>query len=239
MNVETYAFDVIDRLRSVQRSEAVASEMQKVMSDFGFSAFMVTGIPRPGDSMQPLVLSVHWPEGWKQRYMANGYDRVDPTVHKVRSSLRPFRWTSVVNPKLTREEARVMGEATEFGLNDGLVVPIHDLDGLEAGISFGCDRLDVDDRHEAALHLIGLYAYECLRRQAGSGAPKTVRRQLSARERECVQWTAAGKSAWDIGQILGISAHTVGEYLASAAQKMNTRTRPQLVARCFREGLIN
>ncbi|MBT9291504.1 LuxR family transcriptional regulator [Prosthecodimorpha staleyi] len=239
MSAEQYALDVVERLRISKDYSSVIGELSKVMSDFGFNSVVVTGLPRPGEMLDTLLLSANWPEAWGERYLAKKYDQVDPTVKRVRMSLQPFRWSDVREQTLSAVEKKILDEATEFGLNDGIAVPIHDLNGLEAGVSFGTDRLLIDSRAQAALHLISIYAYECLRRQAPdrSGGQKPI--HLSRRERECIQWTAAGKTSWEIGQIIGVSEATVNEYLYAAARRLNTRTRPQLIARCMREGLIN
>jgi DNA-binding CsgD family transcriptional regulator len=54
---------------------------------------------------------------------------------------------------------------------------------------------------------------------------------LSPREFECLEWAAQGKSAWEIGQILGISRHTAATYLESAKAKLGVRTIVQAVVR--------
>jgi DNA-binding CsgD family transcriptional regulator len=54
---------------------------------------------------------------------------------------------------------------------------------------------------------------------------------LSAREFECLEWAAQGKSAWEIGRILNISRHTVATYLENAKSKLGVRTVVQAVAR--------
>lgn len=239
MQVDKYAFDTVDRLRNVSRTDDVVAELTDVMLNFGFNTYVVTGLPRPDQRIDAYVLASRWPQGWIERYFEGRYHGFDPTVRRVRQTLNPFRWSVVRNESLTREEVRVMDEAREFGLADGFAVPIHDLNGLEAVISFGTDIFDLDTRQQAAIHLISLYAYECLRRARRSDYPGGSGVRLGPRERECVQWTAAGKSAWEIGQILGLSEATVKEYLRSAARKMDVRTKPQLVARCLKSNLIS
>ena len=54
---------------------------------------------------------------------------------------------------------------------------------------------------------------------------------LSPREFECLKWAARGKSAWEIGQILGISRHTVATHLQNSKSKLGVRTIVQAVAR--------
>ncbi len=61
---------------------------------------------------------------------------------------------------------------------------------------------------------------------------------LSTREIEILQWTAAGKSQQDIGDILSISHRTVEVHLRSARQKLNALTTPQAIGRAINLGLI-
>ena len=61
---------------------------------------------------------------------------------------------------------------------------------------------------------------------------------LSRRQAECLYWVQEGKSAVDIGLILGLSPRTVEEYLAKACDKLGVRTRVQAVVRAHRLGLL-
>jgi DNA-binding CsgD family transcriptional regulator len=69
-----------------------------------------------------------------------------------------------------------------------------------------------------------------------SVARKTL--PLTARQIECLRWAQEGKTAWEIGQILGISARTVESYLAIAFERLDVRTRVQAVLRARALGLI-
>lgn len=62
--------------------------------------------------------------------------------------------------------------------------------------------------------------------------------QLSIRERECLTWTAEGKTSEEIAIILELSVHTVNHYLTSAARKLNAVNRLHAVARAMRLGLL-
>jgi DNA-binding CsgD family transcriptional regulator len=63
-------------------------------------------------------------------------------------------------------------------------------------------------------------------RRPGAGRPR-----LSLRQLECLAWAQEGKSAGDIGQILGISGRTVEGHLAKACDALGVRTRMQAVLR--------
>ena len=52
---------------------------------------------------------------------------------------------------------------------------------------------------------------------------------LSVRQLECLCWAQEGKSATDIGQLVGISGRTVERHLFNACRAMGVRTRVQAV----------
>jgi len=63
--------------------------------------------------------------------------------------------------------------------------------------------------------------------------------QLSGRERDCLIWTAQGKSSWDIGMILNISGNTVNYHVKNAMRKLGTTSRTVAVVKAIRLNLID
>jgi DNA-binding CsgD family transcriptional regulator len=61
---------------------------------------------------------------------------------------------------------------------------------------------------------------------------------VSARELDCLRWTAAGKSAWEASVILGISERTVRFHLNAAREKLDCTTTVQAVAKAISHRLI-
>ncbi|WP_141678943.1 helix-turn-helix domain-containing protein, partial [Acinetobacter baumannii] len=84
--------------------------------------------------------------------------------------------------------------------------------------------------HARVLQLMALYFHAHARRKM-SNNQLVDDATLSRREAECLEWAAQGKSAWEIGTILGISRHTVSTYLENAKAKLGVRTVVQAVAR--------
>ena len=62
---------------------------------------------------------------------------------------------------------------------------------------------------------------------------------LSRRQVQCLYWVQEGKSAADIGVILGLSPRTVEEYLAKVCDKLGVRRRVQAVVSARRLGLLD
>ena len=62
---------------------------------------------------------------------------------------------------------------------------------------------------------------------------------ISARELDCLKWTAAGKTAWEASVILGISERTVRFHLNAAREKLQCATTTQAVAKAIVNQLID
>ena len=61
---------------------------------------------------------------------------------------------------------------------------------------------------------------------------------LTARERECLQWTIDGKTAWEIGMILSISERTAAQHLGTATRKADAATKHQAARKAERLGWL-
>ncbi|MGG7518433.1 helix-turn-helix transcriptional regulator [Allorhizobium undicola] len=63
--------------------------------------------------------------------------------------------------------------------------------------------------------------------------------RLTPREREALDWTAAGKSYWEIAVILGIRERTVRYFMANVRTKLDAVSNTQAVAKAISLGLIS
>ncbi len=61
---------------------------------------------------------------------------------------------------------------------------------------------------------------------------------ISAREIDCLKWMAAGKTAWEVSVILGISERTVRFHLNAAREKLNCTTTTQAVAKAVSQQIV-
>ena len=61
---------------------------------------------------------------------------------------------------------------------------------------------------------------------------------LTLREKECLTWAAAGKSSWDIANIVALSERTVNFHIGNVIKKLDVSSRSQAVARALAVGLI-
>jgi len=108
------------------------------------------------------------------------------------------------------------------------------------GVSAAMDP-DEWNRHKSTgmrdIRVLGNYFHSHILRINGHNAERDM--LVSARELDCLKWTAAGKTAWEASVILGISERTVRFHLNAAREKLNCTTTTQAVAKAVSHQLID
>jgi len=230
------ALDFIEGLERLKTVDSVMDAMERAFNRFGFETIILTGVPNPEQRLEQMVLAKRWPAEWFKIYTANEYVRVDPAVRHLRRTVNPFEWSEApYDAGKEPRAAEVMRRAVEFGMARGFAVPIHNLTGYEACVSLGGKHLDLNVRSKAAIHLMGMYSFDRVRRII---VPPIKAHRLTPREREVIAWSSQGKSAWEIGEILNINQRTVEAHAASARQKLGATNATHAVAIAIRERLI-
>ena len=178
-----------------------------------------------------------FPDGWADRYNRFGYVYRDPVVERLQLDRAPFTWNDAYRSSdHAANVALIEGEAKEFGLRGGFVVPIVLLDGVLAAISFGGADKEFSPDDRSALGFIANYAVGAiLQRRCSSRRSRDV---LSPREHECLLWAAEGKTDWEIATILGISKPTVAKHILAAREKLGAVTKAHAIAVALRQKII-
>jgi len=195
------------------------------------------------DSDAPLLIATYAPE-WRARFLAERYDRIDPIGAKAQIAMLPFRWfTSDYAGRTTFSQRRMFDEAASFGVTQGFTVPVHQTNARASTLTFATDenatafaRNIEENRH--LIQLLALHFDAHVISKLGQSINIGSHPRLSAREIECLRWTARGKSTYDVATILGISRRTVVFHLARVRQKFGVATTRQAIVDGVRCGVI-
>ena len=220
-------FLLVEHLQRQTSIPGLLASFQRLVLAHGMDCFCVADPTRPEIERDDRLWGATWPVFWYRRYFEQNHIVHDPVVTRLNRSMAAFRW-SQTQDSADREGRRVLGEAREFGLNDGLALAVMGEGGLGA-VSIGTRHYELSPDEQAGLQLAAYYLYGRLADLRARQAPP-ARRPLTPRERECLQWVAAGKTDWEIGQILTISEQTAHGYVQNALGKLGARTRAQAVA---------
>ncbi|MER9554349.1 autoinducer binding domain-containing protein [Mesorhizobium sp. M0323] len=221
----------IDRATSAPE---IIRQLRKSIECHGYAACLVTELPRQDTgSLDGHILVNGWPQEWYDRYMAAGHYRHDPCVAVCRGAIGPFLWRDVHHGLTDRNARRVMDEAKEFGLCDGICIPIQPAFGEPACVTVAGNEIDLAPTVRCTIHALARHAYSAAERLVDNSR-RRPRQKLSQREREILQWVAGGKTAWEVSRILGISENTVTTHLRNIKQKLSTANVVHAIVEAFR-----
>lgn len=116
--------------------------------------------------------------------------------------------------------------------NKAAAIALATLEDIDAGLSTGLSGL-------TAASLLAAFDLARLGALAGPGADGDPTPVLAPRQVECLKWVQEGKSSFAIGAILGISQHTVDDYIREACTRLGVSTRIQAVSRAIGLGLLS
>jgi DNA-binding CsgD family transcriptional regulator len=179
------------------------------------------------------------PSQWWAHYVRMGYPAIDPIIDEciTRISNYPFVWRDdhfdTPARKALREDARQARIASGASLSVGYGSPFRAVLTLTSETD-GESLAEQIERAAGSMWALGVHVHESLLRLSQVEMPR-----ISSRERECLQWSAAGKTAEQTAQILAMSPSTARFHLENARRKLQSANLVQAVARAVRLGLID
>lgn len=178
---------------------------------------------------------------WLEEYRSSQLAEQDPMVQAALQTQRPISWREAAKLaiKINAEAFRrseFRRHAKSSGLENGYIFSKRSQYHCQAlavtAVTTGSRALT---EHQCQLLEILLpHLNEILIRQGFSKAP-----ELSAREQEVLQWATAGKSNWEVAQILNISERTVKFHLRNIYRKLEVNNRSHAVAEALRLGAVD
>ena len=182
------------------------------------------------------------PEAYRSTSASNVRGQRDPVMRRLKRLSAPFVYDQSMY--VNEQAADLWDMQAGFGYKTGIATALH----LPGGKHFvvGVDRdqpLPASDavltRMMADLQLLAVHALDTAVRFL---APQVHGAQLvahpTARELEVLRWTLAGKTAWEVGMLLGISERTAAIHANRATHKLGCVGKHQAALKAMQLGLI-
>jgi len=235
----------LDRIAKANDLGEIRTVFHRTISEMGFRHFTYHFVKIAGVGNHLPYVVTTYPEHWVERYKSKNYVHIDPLITLGPRRMIPFLWDEVAAPSLLdRKQKKLYDEAATLGIAGGLSIPIHGRNGEFAMMSV----VPESDLGEAGLsecrhqvHLLAMYYHNCissvlLEHFLKSGKQREI---LTEREKECLKWSAMGKSTAEIGDILGIARTTVVYYIENAKRKLDVFNKTHAVVRAMTLNLIS
>ena len=233
--MDSWRDDCLQRLSRASGSiDTLVGELSSVVQELGFeycSYVLKHAVPLPGQ--EAVGWASTYPTAWLERYFSQDYLRIDPLVRDSTNGFEPLVWSAAA-----REDApEFWEEADSFGVRHGWALTTFGRGGTSGVLSLARTTAALSaedlDRYEAKLVWLAHASLGFLGAASASGRREPTPAELTAREREVLRWTAAGKTAEEIAMILGITARTTNFHIMRCIAKLDVANKTQAVAKAL------
>jgi LuxR family quorum sensing-dependent transcriptional regulator len=233
------ARDFVDR-SSQREARATVDDFRATIKRLGFAGSACGAWAGIGRQRKVRFFFLDWPQEWIDIYNSHGFVEHDFMPMEARRRISGFWWSEVVPQlKLTEVQKRLYQAGIEFGWRDVFAVPVHGPGSVQGLVTLGMRVSRAFSAGDAALvEMMARTVWECCRASEDFGTFAPDRVQLSPRERECLQWAAAGKSDTDIAALVGIKVSTAHFHIEQAKKRLGVTTRVEAVAVGVLNGVI-
>ncbi|RZU00873.1 helix-turn-helix transcriptional regulator [Rivibacter subsaxonicus] len=216
-------------------------EVVRFAQNLGFETVTATAVvDQPGTSAE--FFSVHnAPSAFIEFTDDREGAKIDPVMQHVKRHSVPIIWDQ--GTYTSKSLGPMWEQQAQFGYNTGICLALHLPDARHFVI--GVDRAEGLPRQPfevsrmvADLQLFAVYAQDTALRLLIPDVIEAERPRLTPRELETLRWTMEGKTAWEVGAILGISERTAVLHINNAMHKLDATNKHQAVLKALRLGLI-
>ena len=238
--MQNAATEAIQNLRIAEEHSEIIDALARMAAVIGAQYFQIIPVYRNVDIELERFLSFgNYPALLNDNYLSEINAIKDPCIKVAMNNNCVIIWRKAFLDAKTITEREFITNIRKSGIKDGLTLPIYGPKGCMAVLSFACcDFIDLCEGDDELLLLSAVMAYQKVRhflmRECQSKKPI----QLSEREIECLNWLIEGKTSWEIGVLMGISARTVQFHLANCQLKLGTSNRIQTVVKAVVNNII-
>ena len=181
------------------------------------------------------------PRAYKEVFKDPASGRRDPVMQHCKRQSVPIIWDQATY--VSRGLGDKWEEQARFGISNGVALALHMPEGRHFFIGVERDRPVPADPGEltrmvADMQLFAVHAQDAaLRILVPSSVDPSVP-SLTPRELEALRWTMEGKTAWEVGDVLGIAERTAVLHVNNATHKLGCVNKHQAVLKALRLGLL-
>ncbi|NRF69366.1 LuxR family transcriptional regulator [Aquincola sp. S2] len=227
--------------------EEFRDEIVRAARQLGFDtvAAMTVIDPEPGEAAgatSRFIVVDNTPPAYRNVFDSPGAQQADPVMQYCKEYSVPLAWNQ--DTYVNALAGPMWEEQAVYGYRAGVALALHLPDrhhfmlGVERDGELPNDPVEMQ-RLLSDVQLFTVYAMDAAMRLLVPVRQQPERPALTPREVEALSWTMAGKTAWEVGRILGISERTAVLHISNAMRKLDCSNKHQAVLKALRLGLIH
>ena len=181
------------------------------------------------------------PQAYRDAFQNRENWRLDPVMQHCKRQSMPIIWSQ--KTYVAQGLGDKWEEQARYGYRNGIALALHMPEGRH--FFLGVDRDQPVPMHAgeltrvvADLQLFAVHAQDAALRILIPGASEPGNPSLTPRELETLRWTMEGKTAREVGDVLGITERTAALHVNNATHKLGCVNKHQAVLKALRLGLI-
>ena len=181
------------------------------------------------------------PRAYKDAFKNPTNGRRDPVMQHCKRQSVPIIWDQATY--VQNGQGDMWEEQSRFGLSHGICLALHMPEGRHFILGVERDQPVSSNAVEltrvvADLQLFAVCAQDAALRILLPGSPDPALPSLTPRELEALRWTMEGKTAWEVGSVLGITERTAALHVNNATHKLGCVNKHQAVLKALRLGML-
>jgi DNA-binding CsgD family transcriptional regulator len=181
------------------------------------------------------------PDAFRTQFESSDMTRIDPVMQHCRHKSLPIIWGQ--STYIQHGQRDLWDVQARYGYCNGIAMALHMPDGRHFLFGVERDQPLPEDTNEisrlvADLQLLTVHAQEAASRIFIPAAPVAGGVSLTPRELEALRWTMEAKTAWEVGNILGISERTAVLHVNNAMHKLGCVNKHQAVLKAIKLGIL-
>ncbi len=216
-------------------------EVVRFSRRLGFETVSAVTIVEHAVGRSDVITVDNTPREFSDSYVDPGSGRRDPVLAHCKRHSVPIIWDQ--QTYVERGAGDLWEHQAAFGYRTGIAMALHLPEGRHFYLGVDRDQplpVDLDElqRVVADLQLFAVHAQAAAARLLLPPEQQPERPALTPRELESLRWTMDGKTAWEVGLVMGISERTAVHHVNNAMHKLGCASKHQAVLKALRLGLI-
>ena len=218
------------------------SEIVRFTQKLGFETVSATTVIDHMLGEAEFITLDNTPPDYRDTFVSMGSARDDPVMQHCKRQSVPIIWNQATYT--TAGQGDKWEAQARFGYHAGIAMALHMPEGRHFMLGVDRDQPLPSNPGEltrivADLQLFAVHAQDAAQRLLLPRSIDPNVPSLTPRELECLRWTMEGKTAWEVGGIVGITERTAGLHINNATHKLGCANKHQAVLKALRTGLIH
>ena len=222
--------------------DELRDEIVRFAQGLGFDTVAAVTVLEHGLGGTEFISVDNTPQAYSDAFRDSVVMRRDPVMQHCRKQSVPIIWDQQTYTGQGLGE--LWEEQAQFGYSTGIAMALHLPEGRHFVLGVDRDKPLPADSSElqrvvADLQLFAVHAQEAALRLLVPAPMQPEKPALTPRELEALHWTMEGKTAWEVGAILGITERTAVLHVNNAMHKLGCVSKHSAVLKALRLGLIH